>query len=274
MPKKLLVGINGTPYSRAAGELAIELARQSGARLQALGIVDVPRLTSPEPVPLGATQYKEQRDAAVLQTAHAEMDRLLFEYAAACAAAKVAAYSTLKLAGDPVDVLVREVQRHDLLIVGKKHAPADEWEHATRTLDELLRRTSRPVLSVPVARSTGTPAVVAYNGSLEAARTLAAFVASGLAKGRELHVVSLGPGAAEHAGLAADYLAGHDLAASQHIEEDAPAPAERILEIARQTAAGLIVMGSHSHGRMAEFFFGSVTKTVLRESQVPLFLFH
>jgi nucleotide-binding universal stress UspA family protein len=47
-----------------------------------------------------------------------------------------------------------------------------------------------------------------------------------------------------------------------------------ILERARQLGARLLVMGVYGQPRLREFFIGSATRTVLRASTVPLFLYH
>ena len=38
--------------------------------------------------------------------------------------------------------------------------------------------------------------------------------------------------------------------------------------------AELIVMGAYGQAKVKEFFFGSATCVALRESSIPLFLFH
>jgi len=152
--------------------------------------------------------------------------------------------------------------------------PTAEWERGTHTLDQVLRLTPRPVLCVPVARTDGSPVLVAYDGSLPAARTLHAFAVIGLAAGRAMHVLSLGSDAQEHAQLAGDYLRGHDLAPTLHVEGYSARPAQRIEEIVQQLGAGLIVMGTYGQPRLKEILFGSVTKAVLAGTQLPLFLYH
>ena len=273
MLKRILVGLNGSEYSLAAMELAIGLAKQHQAGLLGLGIVDLPRLTASEPVPLGAGAYKHERDAALLQDAHQKIDGVLKTFAQRCAAAGLVCAAE-KLEGDATLLLVREAQRADLLVLGKKHVPSAEWERGTHTLDQVLRLTPRPVLCVPIARADGSPVLVAYDGSLPAARTLHAFAVSGLAAGRALHVLSLGNDAQEHAQLAGDYLRGHDVAPTLHVEGYSARPAQRIGEIAQQLGAGLIVMGTYGQPRLKEILFGSVTKAVLAGTQLPLFLYH
>ena len=51
-------------------------------------------------------------------------------------------------------------------------------------------------------------------------------------------------------------------------------PAEVILEQVRRLKAGLLVMGAYGQPALREFFLGSVTRKVLEESPVPLFLYH
>jgi nucleotide-binding universal stress UspA family protein len=38
--------------------------------------------------------------------------------------------------------------------------------------------------------------------------------------------------------------------------------------------AGLLVLGSHRRSTLQEMFLGSVTKSILNKSTVPLFMFH
>jgi nucleotide-binding universal stress UspA family protein len=41
-----------------------------------------------------------------------------------------------------------------------------------------------------------------------------------------------------------------------------------------QVQASLLVMGAYGRSTLREFFAGSMTRTMLRESPVPLFLYH
>lgn len=273
MLTRILVGINGTESSSAAMEVAIALATRHGASLVGLGIVDVPHLTAPESVPLGAGAFKQERDATIVQTAHAEMDEILAAFNKRCQAAGVNPASEKRI-GDPAKVLSLQAQRCDLLVVGKRHLPVEDWEQSSRTLNQLLRQTPRPVLCVPAARFNGTPALVAYDGSLQAARTLQSFVESGLGADRQIYVASLGKQAREHAELATEFLTAHRLSPQILIEESANQPSRRLLEICQQIQAGLIVLGCYGQPRLKEFLFGSVTKGILAETTSPLFLYH
>ena len=51
-------------------------------------------------------------------------------------------------------------------------------------------------------------------------------------------------------------------------------PAEVILGKIRYLEASLLVMGAYGQPVLREFFLGSVTRTVLKESPVPVFCSH
>jgi nucleotide-binding universal stress UspA family protein len=80
--------------------------------------------------------------------------------------------------------------------------------------------------------------------------------------------------AARHADRAVEFLRSHEINVCPRPLASAAPPAEVILEQARQLGARLLVMGAYGQPAIREFFFGSVTRTVLKESPVPLFLYH
>lgn len=51
-------------------------------------------------------------------------------------------------------------------------------------------------------------------------------------------------------------------------------PATRIPEIARQTGAGLIVMGGNGRTSLSKLIAGSVSERVIRQSDIPVTVFH
>jgi nucleotide-binding universal stress UspA family protein len=66
----------------------------------------------------------------------------------------------------------------------------------------------------------------------------------------------------------------HEIVATPHAIGRSRPPARGILEQASQFGARLLVMGAYGHSTLREFFLGSVTRTVLKESTIPVFLYH
>jgi nucleotide-binding universal stress UspA family protein len=272
MIKSILVGLNGTQASESAAQQALQVAAEFQAKLIAVGIVDRAQVCPPESVPLGAGDFKRERDAKLLQAAHDRTDVLLRAFDQRCQEARVAV-QTKKLEGEPADVLCRETQRVDLLIVGKKHMRAEEGDTSPATLQAILHQSPRPVLCVPAVADQRRPILIAYDGSLPAARAVQLFIASGLSANRVVHLLTVGDQAAAIAEPCTQLLAVHGIHVEQHLAA-ATHPAELILELAARLDVGLLVMGAYGQTRFREFFFGSVTKTILKRATAPVFLYH
>jgi nucleotide-binding universal stress UspA family protein len=70
------------------------------------------------------------------------------------------------------------------------------------------------------------------------------------------------------------FLHSHHIVAQAYARVTEVAPADVLLEHIHQVQASLLVMGAYGRSTLREFFGGSVTRTMLRQSPVPLFLYH
>jgi nucleotide-binding universal stress UspA family protein len=278
MLKRILVGLNGSQYSRAAAEAAIALAEEHHASIVGLGVVDVPHLTAPEAVPLGAGAFKVERDVALVDAADRKISSLLKDFEQQCTAANVSCRA-LKLSGDPEKLLVREAQGVDLLVMGQKSIAEGPGRVASHVLRETLRHATRPVLSVCQSNARNwnhASVLVAYDGSPQAAKALQIFHAVGLGRGRDIHLLMVTGNSEDKrtVELAADYLRAYNYQAHIHLKPSGLPAGEVILAEAKRLQAGLIVMGAYGESPIKELFFGSVTRAVLKDSKRPLFLYH
>jgi nucleotide-binding universal stress UspA family protein len=265
MIRRIVVGLNGTQFSRAAADLATKWAKHYDAELIGVAVVDLPRITAPQAVPIGAS---------AVRNAHLRAEEVLREFEAQCQAAAVR-FTTHKLEGNPPEVLARESQRGDLLVIGGKALP-EEYVDTPRVVEHVLRIAPRPVVCVPTnVTELGDAVLVAYDGSAQAAKALQVFLATGLATGRPIHLLTVTrEGERNPAALAAEYLLAHGVPVEVNVQATQVSPAKAILAEARRLNAGLIVAGSYGQPLLKELFFGSVTETLLRESSTPLLLYH
>jgi len=277
MLRSALIALDGSEYSSSAIELGIRWATRSGALLAGLGIVDEPEIRGPEPVPLGGGVFKEQRDAARLEDARKKVHEFVEGFTLTCRQAGVAC-RVLESVGRPSDQIAIEAQRYDLVLLGQQtYFDFETRADPDETLLELLRRSPRPVVTASQRLPAGRSVLIAYDGSVQAARTLQAFVALGLNAADPVHVISVHrqqPEAAVIAGRATEYLSMHQIAAHWHAIGTTSPPAEVLLERAQALDAGLLVMGAFGKSMLRELVFGSVTRTMLAEATMPLFLFH
>lgn len=276
MVRSILVGLDGSPFSVSAIELGVQWAKTLDAMLVGIAVIDEPAICQPQPMPIGGSQFKERRDEALLASARRKAEQLLATFSVKCADAEVSS-KVLEDTGTPSERIRLEAQRYDMILLGKQtYYQFEEVEHGDDTLIDVLKATPRPVVAVPEKLGNGKSVVVAYDGSLQAARTLHAFQSTGLERSHDVHVVTIHTDhdeAVRHAERAIDFLSFHQIKAQRHIVGSS-SPASAIIEKSRQLDAALVVMGAYGQSAFQEFFFGSVTKTVLKEAQCPLFLYH
>lgn len=277
MPRNLLVGLDESPYSEAAVELGIDWAKRFDCLLVGMGVIDEPTIRGSESPERMAASYQGAYRQMVADASH-RVDRILERFTLRCTEAGVS-HKLLEDIGSPCEQIMIESQRYDLLLMGQKSFFHFETSgRACDTLDKLLHATPRPVVAVPRQPAGGSGVLIAYDGSVQAARALAAFAASGLSELGAVHVLcshrSSKVDASKTIDRAIEYLRFHDVAAVGHPLVDDRCASEDILEEAHRLGCGLIVMGAYGRSAMAEFFLGSVTRAVLEKTDVPLFLFH
>jgi len=277
MVKSVLIGTNGSQWSQSAVKLGLSLARQLGVRVTLLGIVDVQGLAHGEPLPIGASAFKAERDARLLADARQRIEAAL-ESAAAQAAEAAVEFTTRFVEGSPEEELGKEVQRHDLLIIGKRAVPRSDHDPApSKTLTATLHHSSRPLIVAGDEIPDSPSVLVAYDGSRPAARTLAGYVASGIYANNGITVMGVGndvPEITGHVQRAVDFLESHGRSPKMRIVPVGRGIADALVTAARDESAGLLVMGAHGQPRLKEALFGSVTRAILSRVPVPLFVDH
>lgn len=284
MVKSILIGLDGSPFSHAAVELGLRWAKQLDAMLVGIGIVDEPAVVThlPSPMvpglpPLDPLAEVVGLDQRLLHEDQRRVERYLQKFTLQCAEQQVPC-KLLEDLGAPTERLTEQAQRFDVVMLGRRtffHRGSSEELDAT--LKEVARNCSRPVVTVPNSIRESKCVMVAYDGSPQAARALQAFEASGIDKDKKVHIVSIASTHAEaekHAQQAADFLTWHDRSFMVHALVCKDHPAQAIIKQTWICDPSILVMGAYGHGRLRDFLFGSVTRTLLKESPVPLFLYH
>jgi nucleotide-binding universal stress UspA family protein len=275
--KSILIGLDGSPSSGTAVKLGIQWAKRFNALLVGLGIVDEADIRAPEAESIGGGYYKQERDEELVKEARRSVEQFLEQFKARCAEANVS-FNLLEDAGMPYEEILRESQRYDLVLFGHEtHFRFGSVDRPDETLWNVLKRGPRPVVIAPPGLETGSSVVVAYNGSSQADRALQAFQSSGLDFREEVCVVSADDNREEanrQAGRAVEFLRLHGINAVACALGPVDSVDQSILKEVRRRNARLLVMGAYGHSTVREFLLGSITKAVLKESAVPVFLCH
>lgn len=276
--KSILVSIDRSSDGTTAMELALGWARRYEAELVGVGIIDEYSIEVAQEY-----LYKEGLIASVNPPLIARIqlgyDRVLKQYAARCTEAGVSC-TTPAVTGLSPEQALFEAQRHALIVMDRLRIliPGFEGRQA-QDLGRILKNRLRPIVLVPPNGSGGGRAkvVVAYDGSLQSARALYAATFSVLETDAKAQIVSVATDRAEAvrvADQAIAFLRLHQVDTAPHPIESTGPPAEVLLEQVDRIGAGLVVMGAYGEPVLREFFLGSVSRSLLQESRVPVFLAH
>lgn len=187
-----------------------------------------------------------------------------------------------------------EIQRYDDMLGGLLHAaarlartsdlfifgrPFDGGGLASHYMEAVLFNSGTPVLVAPAAAGLRAPKtiVVGWRDSAECARAIAA-ARPFLMAADMVHLVSVledGSEEERHREPAADmarHLARHGITVEIRHLPKWNRPGEGLVNEAVILGADLIVAGAYGHSRFRERIWGGVTRHLLTESPVPIFL--
>ena len=187
-------------------------------------------------------------------------------------------FQTVDEIGSPHVQILLEAQVHDVIVLGQRSRFAHDWkEEPGEAVGKVLQDSPDRSWPYRTCWVSAESIVVAYDGSLQAATR------SWLSSRRELvgladvHIVTVDKDrrdAAHRADHAVQFLKCHEIKATPHVVVTANSPADEILKQIQSLNAGLLVMGAYGQPVLREFFVGSATRTLLRDSPVPIFCFH
>lgn len=281
MMKSIVVALDGSSSSTNARKLALDVAARTGASLVGLGVLDTPWLTAPRATPIGGGSYQTHRNEELIAQGRDKIRDRIDAFHAECSAASVEC-SGIGTEGDPVEQVDAEADRHDLIVIGREtNFHGGEDHDIGDTVEKLLHDTPRPLMIAPegdLAHADDNVVVVAFDGSVTASRSMHMFLLLGLAKGREVHVVSVDKDkdvAIGRAERGAALFRSHGYAAEANGVVTDGDPADAILGAVSSVRAGRLVMGAFGHeGLIRRVLMGSATKRLLREATVPIFVHH
>jgi nucleotide-binding universal stress UspA family protein len=280
--KDLLVNLDTSPRSDTWLSVAAALARQHGAHLSGLYVVDLP----PPDVFYGfpsAFMDVQRAEDVIERMRAARMEE------AATVEAKFRdrlrrdglAGEWRVVEGDTGEVLALHGRYADLTILGQPD-PTAAGRPIMLSVGTLMA-CGRPLLVVPYAGSfeaLGTNVLVGWNATAEAARAVNDAIPL-LRKAKKVTVLSINP----RRGIGGDgdvpaadialHLARHGITAeaAHTVATDIP-EGDALLSYAADIGADLLVCGMYGHSRMRELAFGGVTRALLTEMTLPVFMVH
>lgn len=181
-----------------------------------------------------------------------------------------------QVTGHPVSLIIHRSALADIVITGRPVHRALGDRSNSAAIGEILSNIGTPLLLCggsdwhfdPLG-----PAVIAWNGSFEAANAVRAAI--GLLKlASEVRVIRYSE---QKRSIFADtqitqFLSQHGINSELDVREARRDFSDDLVEYASMYGGGYIVMGAYSHSRASEILFGGVTRDLLRACPVSLVL--
>ncbi len=275
--KNILATVDGSAYSNAVLQQAIQLALKFDALVRFLSIVDV-RIFEWS-VSIGADGFMPMMPASATYQSEAKkvLEEKAQEVLKACVQeAKKAGvqFVTQKISGSPVEIICEQARMVDLIVMGRRGEYA-RWGHKLMgaTLDGTVRQANKPVFVLPQHYRRIEKMLLAYDRSPQANHGLqiAADMAGRFRCPLVLLAVDEDPGSGQSTiDEAEQYLQPYGLKTSSKVLGGKAS--EAILQACREEKADLVIMGVHGHTRLWEALLGCTAEEVLRRIDLPLLL--
>lgn len=269
--RSILVHADNDAASEGRYQVALDIARRFEGHVTLMIATPLQQFVSFDP--FGGTYF------AAEALAKAQADDLALESQLAERLAREDVPWTIEMAdGDIVGALAGAATLADLTVVTLPGSKRDLHQGPPMLAGDLALATPVPVLGLPFGVETldfDAPAMVAWNGSAQAAQALRAALPL-LGGGRQVTLVAVGQEDGAFPGTdALRYLSRHDIHAELDIVDRGTATVEERLEQeAGAIGAGLIVMGAFGRSRLRETLFGGTTQYLLNSGRFPLLLAH
>ncbi|NOZ58562.1 MAG: universal stress protein [Euryarchaeota archaeon] len=277
---KILAAVKFSDDRNPVVETGVNFACHVGASLHFLHVVDrTPlRRSFVREMPESMKEYLVRRGEEILKNAKKQAKRCGISV------------RTMLLEGHPEEVILREAQRHDLLIMRSRvFSPA---ERLGSVAEKVLSKVAEPVMLVNEPQEKFEVCLVPVDGSEESFKSLYEIKKRNDVYRFErviiLHIHRDGEKAGEEAPESERRdRYGHRVvleAAEGIVRDSVPSVecevvhtsrdvADAILEYSREKGVDLIFMGMTGKGRIQRFFMGSVSRRVASFSRVPVVIF-
>ena len=278
--RSILVTVDDTPSSVAARGLAVDLARQTGAKIRGVTAVEVSDLDRVELAPVGGVEYAYailQHRKKLAAERRARIAELPASFRHAVAEAGLEAPCSM-IEADIRNGLLREMEACDLVVTGRDtEFHLESVEGLTPLVEHLVARGSRPVVVTGAAAVGSGPVLVAYDGSAPAAKALQMAVLLGMFGSSGAHILSVCRDRADASAMATrarEFLKVHGVEADLDAQGSSGDPAGILLKRAEKVGARMLVMGAFGHRGFREILFGSCTRHLFTSAPLPLFIYH
>ncbi len=276
MINRILVPLDLSDYAEAATQRACEISKAHRAQVMGMVVVNTPELMGRRFGLHRLSAETENVKAEQLRRLQQRVELGLGKFRETCDQARVTFVGD-QVEGLPEDRLLEAAMYHDLIVVGMRtHFDFEDDADAPtpQSIGKNLGRTSTPILIVPAGEQKPfKKALIAFDGSYNAARTLRDFLDFQQPLDIEITVVTADPDRER-----GEYINQHALARirSAGVSDPQGIVTEGDLQaVYDEELSGqfdLVVAGIHADDTSEDTYVGSFTNNLILDGQTALFL--
>ena len=277
MSRRIVVGLDPSDYSKMAIQFACLRAMAFDGTVIGVGVVDLPGIerASRGAGPGSGSFAKHSREKRIRE-AEETVEGLLEEFKKTCAEFNIS-HETEHHACDPIEAILDASMGADLIVTGTRSSYYFETEEAPgEHLRTLLNRRVCPVMAVPADLDLPiSRVIVAYDGSPASARAIRQFVGytQKIPKFDEvvlLHIEDNPEKGLKTLERPCQYMSAYGIEAKCKVLPGTPY--EVIPQYVRENMPAVVVLGASAKGTLKSLLFGSVSKVLIEDHTVPLYL--
>ena len=252
-------------------QAALSMARAFGAHLQLLHVTPIEAYMVTDAFAV----FVSPQILEVLEDESAKLREKLKEQLAN----EDVSWDCEEVTGEMMSHLIRRAALADLVLTGRQPEKREFGGPSIAFLGDVLQSVRTPLLVIgdeAAEINPFGPVIVAWNGSYEAANAIRAAVPL-LKHALQVRLLTVDESLDERfpSTAALEYLSRHGVHAELSERPRFIGTVEQeIIDEAVNDGASYIVMGGYGHSRAGEFLFGGVTRSLLEECPVPLFIAH
>lgn len=270
--KSVLLYVNDDPGLKARLQAALDLTRSLAGHLHCLRANPYNPQIAFDGVTGMSVMYDVEKYAR-------QLDQKLREFIENRLAGEDVPWNYEEANAEAARALARNSALIDIMVLSSASGDKDN-NVPIGILGDILFNSRVPVVVQPdqVKKFDATgPAVVAWNGSLEAGNALRSAVPL-LKMASDVHILTVDEPDKDHdlpSLSASEYLSQHGIKSEVH----APTKSKSSVQAALLSSidvldAEYLVMGAYGHSKARQFLFGGVTRSLFRECPVPLVVSH
>jgi nucleotide-binding universal stress UspA family protein len=277
MVNKILVPVDGSVNGFNALKYGIYIARQLGASLIGVYVLDVNLIQGPMFTDISGSVGMPPYDGffeAVETSLNEKADFILKDFASRCRRAGVS-FETKKPIGKISQVIIEEGQNADLIVMARKgeHFHLKEGGLLGSVAEAVVRNSGKPVIVTPENFIEIESMAIAYDGSEPAKKALKFSVDFSENTAWPLTAIIINSDSKKAAALADEIEDSlEDSSADCAIVTLQGKETEEIINYIKEGAVELMAMGAFGHNRLRSLIMGSTTSYVIQKSTIPVLL--